>query len=66
MVQNIIFMNSMNFGDIPENMIINFPQLQCLVGNSRSNLVNLMNPLDDHIMKYKSCEQKRCVCRVIS
>ena len=31
-----------NFGDVHENKIINFPQLQCLVGTSRSNLVNFI------------------------
>ena len=30
--------NFMNFGDIRENKIGKFPQLQCLVGTSRSNL----------------------------
>ena len=30
------------FGDIHENTIVNFPQLQCLVGTSRSNLVDFV------------------------
>ena len=31
-----------DFGDIRENIIAIFPQLQCLVGTFRSNLVNFV------------------------
>ena len=36
------FTNFTNYGDSHENKIIKFPQLQCLVGTFRSNLVNFV------------------------
>ena len=36
------FMNFIIFGNVCENKIVNFPQLQCLVGTSRSHLVNFV------------------------
>ena len=43
-VTTFLFMQQIfpNYGDIHENKIVNFPQLQCLVGTSRSNLVNFV------------------------
>ena len=46
----------MNCGDTRENIIVNFPQLQCLVGTSIGNLVNFVKIHHKLIHRTVDCE----------
>ena len=56
-ISKLPYASQNNFENICDIKIVNFPQLQCLAGTYRYNLVNFVkikqqNAFDDHFIKY--------------